>query len=135
MTKSVAIHWLRQDLRLTDNPALSLAATHGKVLPVYILDERNAREHAMGRASRWWLHHSLASLSEAFGTALSLYRGNPINVFLNIATRYNIETVYWNRCYEPWRITRDATIKRALRNKRNKGQKHQWILALGTLDD
>jgi deoxyribodipyrimidine photo-lyase len=61
MTVPVAIHWFRQDLRLSDNPALTIAARQGNILPIYILDDDNAGEHAMGAASRWWLHHSLQS--------------------------------------------------------------------------
>ncbi len=32
MTDNLAIHWFRNDLRLTDNPALLQAAEHGRVL-------------------------------------------------------------------------------------------------------
>jgi len=39
MVEKVAIHWFRQDLRLSDNPALALAAKQNKVLPLYILNE------------------------------------------------------------------------------------------------
>ena len=65
MTKKISIHWFRQDLRLSDNPALTKAAEHEAVLPIYILDDENAGNHAMGGASRWWLHHSLEALNTA----------------------------------------------------------------------
>lgn len=77
MKKSIAIHWFRQDLRLSDNPALTLAAKHENVLPIYILDDENAARYTMGGASRWWLHHSLVSLDQSLGGTLSLYDGNP----------------------------------------------------------
>ena len=54
--------WFRQDLRVADNPALAFAAGRGPVVPVYILDETPG-VRAMGGASRWWLHHSLAALN------------------------------------------------------------------------
>ena len=54
MTKEISIHWFRQDLRLSDNPALTKAAEHEAVLPIYILDDENPGNHAMGGASRWW---------------------------------------------------------------------------------
>ena len=111
MTQPVAIHWFRQDLRLSDNPALTLAASQGSVLPVYILDDNNAGEHAMGAASRWWLHHSLQSLNASLGDTLSVYRGNPIDILIDITTRHDVKVICWNRCYEPWRMRRDATIK------------------------
>ena len=59
MTEKIGIHWFRQDLRLGDNPALINATQHQQVLPIYILDDINAGDNAMGGASRWWLHYSL----------------------------------------------------------------------------
>lgn len=115
MSNPIAIHWFRQDLRLSDNPALTLAAKHGNVLPIYILDNENAGEYAMGAASRWWLHHSLQSLNTSLHGTLSVYQGNPIEILDDIIGRHEIKTVYWNRCYEPWRVERDITIKKHLK--------------------
>ncbi|GFZ81498.1 deoxyribodipyrimidine photo-lyase [Rickettsiales bacterium] len=117
MTDSIAIHWFRQDLRLSDNPALTLAAKHDRVLLVYILDDENAGEYAMGAASRWWLHHSLQSLNASLDGVLSVYHGNPVDVLGDIADRYGVKAVYWNRCYEPWRVERDVKIKKHLKAK------------------
>ena len=62
MTDKVAICWFRQDLRVSDNPALVAAAKHNNVLPIYILDNENPGDYAYGGASQWWLHHSLTAL-------------------------------------------------------------------------
>ena len=72
MTQPLAIHWFRQDLRLSDNPALTAAAQQGPVLPIYILDDHNAGEHKMGGASRWWLHYSLNSLNDSLDGKLAI---------------------------------------------------------------
>ena len=117
MNKNIAIHWFRQDLRLSDNPALTLATQHSHVLPIYILDDENAGRYAMGAASRWWLSHSLASLDQSLDGNLSLYQGNPLEILSDIISRFEVEAIYWNRCYEPWRIARDATIKEHLTTK------------------
>ena len=117
MTNLKAIHWFRQDLRLSDNPALHQASQNDHVLPVYILDNENSGEFSMGGASRFWLHHSLKSLKESLNNNLSLYQGDPLKVLLDIIDRNNINAVYWNRCYEPWRIKRDTEIKSALESK------------------
>ena len=114
MNKHISIHWFRQDLRLSDNPALTLAAKHQKVLPVYILDDDSAGEHAIGGASRWWLHYSLESLNNSLGGKLSVYRGNPIDILSNLVARFSIHSIYWNRCYEPWQIQRDTQLKKQL---------------------
>ena len=119
MTENIAIHWFRQDLRLSDNPALYKAASHGKVLPLFILDDGNAGDYTMGSASRMWLHHSLKSLNNSLGGNLSVYHGNPIYILDEILTRFDINAIYWNRCYEPWRIDRDKKIKDHLKKSIN----------------
>ena len=111
MKKETVIHWFRQDLRLADNPALLSATKRGRVLPIFILDEANAGDFAAGGASRWWLHHSLASLRRSLEGHLSVYRGNPEDVLRELADRFQISAIYWNRCYEPWRMRRDSGIK------------------------
>ena len=117
MTQKIAIHWFRQDLRLSDNPALTKAATHEAVLPIYILDDDNAGNHVMGGASRWWLHHSLQALHASMDKKLSVYYGNPQTILDDILKRFDVEAVYWNRCYEPWRMQRDTIIKGNLKKR------------------
>lgn len=58
MKNIISIFWFCQDLRLIDIPGLFEAAKHGKVLPIYILDDRHSGNHKLGSASRWWLHNS-----------------------------------------------------------------------------
>ncbi|MDA4846235.1 cryptochrome/photolyase family protein [Hoeflea poritis] len=113
----IAIVWFRQDLRLNDNPALIRAAETGRILPVYILDDETAGPHRMGGASRWWLHHSLASLDKALGGGLQFFRGPADEVIDRLVERHAVSGVYWNRCYEPWRIQRDSAIKKVLTEK------------------
>ena len=116
MTIKTTIVWFRQDLRLSDNPALYEAAKRGRVLPVFILeDERGSGEtHPMGGASRWWLHHSLAALQTDLPD-LVLVRGDPRLVLPDLAERAGADTVFWNRCYEPYAIARDTEIKAILK--------------------
>lgn len=107
-----SIVWFRQDLRLADNPALAHAASKGAVLPVYILDE-SAEARAIGGASRWWLHHSLAALAVSLG-GLVILRGDPRDHLPKLARETQAQCVCWNRCYEPYAIARDTQIKRRL---------------------
>ena len=115
MTATVAIHWFRQDLRLADNPALAHAARHSAVLPIYILDDASAGAHALGGASRCWLHHSLTALDASLGGKLAIYSGDPQLIFDQLCARHNIAAIYWNRCYQPWQIRRDTSLKQHLR--------------------
>ena len=117
MNKNIAICWFRQDLRLSDNPALSAASNHENLLPIYILDKDNSGENYLGAASKFWLHHSLEALKKSFGGKLWIASGNPIEILSNLIETYSIKAVYWNRCYEPWRIKRDKNIKNELSKK------------------
>ena len=108
---SFAIFWFRQDLRINDNPGLIKSLQHANVLPVYILDDLNSGEFKMGAASRWWLHNSLISLKTSLKNNLSLYIGDPFEILKELSIRFDIDSIFWNRSYEPWRIKRDKMIK------------------------
>ena len=117
---SPALVWLRNDLRLADNPALLAAAARNRpVVVVYVLDDANAGAWRAGAASRWWLHHSLQSLQgdlEALGGSLVLKRGNARTLIPDLAASIGAHGVYWNRAYEPWAIARDTEIKQTLKD-------------------
>ena len=117
MSKGIAIHWFRQDLRIKDNPSLEAASQYESIIPVYILDDVNSGEFAMGAASRWWLHKSLEKLNESLEGNLLIYKGNPSDIFNNIMKEQDISHISWNRCYEPWRIDRDKAIKKDLESQ------------------
>jgi deoxyribodipyrimidine photo-lyase len=106
--------WLRQDLRLADNPAL--LAAEGPVIPVYILDETPGVE-PLGGASRWWLDKSLAALGadlEALGSRLILRKGPAGEVLQALIAETGAAAVHWNRLYDAGSIARDKTIKAEL---------------------
>jgi deoxyribodipyrimidine photo-lyase len=107
------IIWFRQDLRTSDNPALTAAAARGAVVPVFILDEEIAPEWRLGGACRWWLHHSLAALRDDLG-GLVLFKGKPLEILPAIVRDSGANAVYWNRRYEPYAIARDKELKASL---------------------
>ncbi len=100
-----SILWLRQDLRLGDNPALVAAAARGVVIPVYVLDDEAPGLRKMGAAQRWWLHHSLESLSQSYkalGITMLLRRGNCVAELMRLANQTGAVRVDGNHHYEPW---------------------------------
>lgn len=111
------IHWFRQDLRLEDNSSLSEAVSQGEILPIYILDDENSENYKMGGASRVWLHHSLKKLNESLDGNLKVFSGDPSKIIQQMISEYKTESVYWNSCYEPWRIKRDKKLKEVLENQ------------------
>jgi len=65
------IVWFRDDLRLSDHPALHEAAVSGApVIGPYVLDEQSRAlkppaARPLGGAARWWLAQSLRALALA----------------------------------------------------------------------
>ncbi|MGB3377508.1 MAG: deoxyribodipyrimidine photo-lyase [Allopontixanthobacter sediminis] len=99
------IVWLRRDLRLADQPALYAAAQMGPVVPVFVLDDAAAGDHAYGGASRWWLHHSLASLAADLAkhhSKIVLRRGNAAEQLAALSKELGGAPVHAIRHYEPW---------------------------------
>ncbi|MFC7537385.1 cryptochrome/photolyase family protein [Sphingomonas sp. GCM10030256] len=97
--------WLRQDLRLADQPAFTAAAKAGPVLALYVLDDETPGEWSIGGAQRWWLHHSLASLQHdliARGGALILRRGRSVEVVRQMAQEAEVAAIHGTLHYEPW---------------------------------
>ena len=116
MKKNTAINWFRKDLRLSDNPSLYEASNYQNVQNIFILDDINSGNYMYGSASKFWLHNSLQSLNNSLDNSISFYKGNPIDIFKDLINRFDISSVYWNRCYEGWEILRDKEIKSFLKN-------------------
>jgi deoxyribodipyrimidine photo-lyase len=110
-SKPINLLWFRQDLRLADNPALQAAAESGSLLPIYILDDVNAGDWKMGAASRVWLQQSLTALNQSLDGKLQFFRGDARSIIASLVNSLPVVAVFWNRCYEPWRIERDSQIK------------------------
>lgn len=106
------LYWLRQDLRLSDNPALNWAAQNGDVLPIYIHDDTLLRQP--GAASKVWLHKSLAELNTKMSGKLRIFKGDPKEIIARILDELSITKVCWNRLFEPESIARDSAIKKQL---------------------
>jgi deoxyribodipyrimidine photo-lyase len=114
---SPQIVWLRRDLRLADQPAFHAAAQEGPVIPVFVLDDAASGEHAVGSAARWWLHHSLASLSRDLarqGSRIVLRRGAAAEEIAKVAREEGAQTVHAIRHYEPWWRTAQGELARQL---------------------
>ncbi len=112
------IVWFRQDLRLSDNPALFHAVQRGPIVSVYILEGGGDRgvTSQLGSASRWWLHYSLRALGESL-ERLTLLRGDPGKELDKLIEQSGADSIFWNRCYEPHAIARDKTIMEDLRSR------------------
>ncbi len=115
-----SIVWMRDDLRLADNPALRAAIDRAEpVIGLYVLDEQSPGLRPHGGAARWWLHHSLASLGERLrerGGALMLRRGPAARVVQDAVREIGAGAVFWNRRYGGAARAIDTALKSALRD-------------------
>jgi deoxyribodipyrimidine photo-lyase len=113
-----ALVWFRQDLRLSDNPALAAALARGHpVVPVYVWAPEEEGAWPPGAASKWWLHHSLSDLEAALeqrGSRLIIRRGPAKDALLSLALETGAAAVFWNRRYEPAAVARDGDVKSKL---------------------
>lgn len=117
MTSRPALVWFRNDLRLSDNPALFAAAkSDAPLIGLYILEEANELR-PMGSAWRWWLAGSLRILSAKLaeqGVSLTLRRGDPRLVIAETVKDLNAAAIYWNRRYAAAETKIDNEIEQAL---------------------
>jgi deoxyribodipyrimidine photo-lyase len=114
-----SIVWFRDDLRLTDHPALAAAlARGGPVVLLYLLDEVSPGIRPLGGATRWWLHHSLAAHAGEIaerGGRLVLRLGAASEELPRLVAETGATAVFWNRRYGASREVdaRVATLLRA----------------------
>ena len=112
-----ALVWLRRDLRLQDNPALSAALASGlPVELVFVYPQDPDSPLAEGAAARWYLHHSLATLHSRLselGIPLHLLRGPAETILPRLCGERSVARLYWNRLVDADIEKLDAEVQRA----------------------
>ena len=115
------IVWFRDDLRLSDHPALHTAASSGRpVICLYVLDEpgRTSGARPLGGAARWWLAQSLRALQKrlgAAGSALVLRKGPAAKIIAETARETGAVTVFWNEIAQAPQLATADEVAAALR--------------------
>ncbi|MET3896243.1 deoxyribodipyrimidine photo-lyase [Devosia sp. UYZn731] len=120
MPQNTALVWLRNDLRLSDNPALSAAFKHGDNVTALYIHETDSGLRSPGGAARWWLHHSLQNLSRRLaehGVRLIVSKGEARQTIQAAVEDIGADAVFWNRRYAPAEIAIDLVIKDALKSE------------------
>ncbi len=114
-TNPPIIMWFRQDLRISDNPALCYAVETGKpIILLFIYDIFSAGLREIGAAQKWWLHHSLVSLSKditTLGNRLVLKRGAAADIIAEVQGQSGADELVWNRRYGEAEQDVDRSIK------------------------
>ncbi len=112
---TVAIWWIRRDLRLEDNPALEQASRNGAVIPVFILDNHLLTRKAPRRQN--FLFRGLCQLNDDLrnnGTRLIVRRGDPLAELTRLVSETGAEIISAGEDFSPYARLRDERIGRHL---------------------
>ena len=111
-----AIWWIRRDLRLDDNQALTAATeSHAHVIPLFVLDETLLKNSNSARNA--FLFANLFHLDQALrqrGSRLILRRGDPIKCLVDMYHECSADAVFAERDHTPYAIKRDQRAAQAL---------------------
>jgi deoxyribodipyrimidine photo-lyase len=109
-----AVHWFRNDLRLSDNTALIAAARADELIPLFVLDDALLAAHASPPRRRFLLEclTSLAQNLSHRGSRLLVRRGDPAAVIARLLHDTRAERLTFNRDYSPYARRRDAQVER-----------------------
>jgi len=113
-----AIWWIRRDLRLTDNQALTAALTRAEqVIPVFVFDLTLLQSRHVGEKRLAFLLSGLRALAadiEARGGRLIVRSGAPAQVLASLCAECGASAVYAERDVSPYAVARDADVTAAL---------------------
>jgi deoxyribodipyrimidine photo-lyase len=113
-----AVWWIRRDLRLRDNQALTGALRFGgQVLPVFVLDPKLLNSTYSSEKRLTFLFEGLRSLEselQARGSYLLLRRGEPVAVLLELLQELGAEAVFAEEDISPYARRRDAAAAQHL---------------------
>ncbi len=112
--KKIAVFWFRRDLRLTDNTALAKALESGSpVLPLFIFDKQIIEELAIDDARVSFIYQELKKIHQllsSLNSSLHVFKGEPLTIWKDLVSKYEIEAVYVNKDYEPYARKRDDEL-------------------------
>ncbi len=112
---TLSIHVFRRDLRLQDNNALISALENSeKVIPVFILDERQLTSQYFGKNSFSFMIESLKELDHdlrKYGSHLYIFNGIASDIIERLIKENKVQAVFLNRDYTPFSRIRDKEIE------------------------
>ena len=119
MKDTVNIFWFRRDLRLDDNVGFynALKSEH-PVLPIFIFDEEILKKLPKDDARISFIYETLqkmrTKLEDKNTSSIAMFHGEPATIYKELLEKYNIDTVFTNRDYEPYAKDRDDKIQQLL---------------------
>src|SRR6218665_135797 len=108
------VFWFRRDLRLEDNAGFFHALTSGEeVLPIFIFDETILSQLPKDDARVSFIYLQLETIQkklQSAGKSLAVFHGKPSEIFTELLSENQIQTVYTNHDYEPYARKRDLEM-------------------------
>jgi deoxyribodipyrimidine photo-lyase len=115
----VSIFWFRRDLRLEDNTALYEAVSRKQnVLPIFIFDDDILDELPADDPRVHFIYKTLKSIDQKLrkhNSSLCILKGKPLAIWKELIQKYDVESVFINKDYEPYAMKRDQEIEAFLR--------------------
>lgn len=118
---NTTIFWHRRDLRFEDNAGLYHALKNSdKVVPIFIFDSEILSKLTSDDQRVLYIHQEIGKLKlkyQSFNSDLKVYYGNPVDLIPKICTDFQVDTLYTNKDYEPYAISRDKTTYEVLQSR------------------
>ena len=113
-----AIWWIRRDLRLSDNQALTAALSWAQeVIPVFVLDPGLLNSAYCGEKRLAFLFDGLRALDADLhrrGSALVVRRGEPLAALAELQRQAGAERIFAEADFSPYARRRDRRLAREL---------------------
>ncbi len=108
---SVAVWWIRRDMRLADNGALASAASRGDVVPLFVVDPTFANA---GVSRTQFMFATLRTLDLAADRAIVLRHADPVTEVVAFAQSVGATSVHVTADFSPYGRERDLKVRSVL---------------------
>ncbi|WP_075603642.1 cryptochrome/photolyase family protein [Saccharicrinis aurantiacus] len=106
--------WFRRDLRLEDNTALYSALAEKKnVITVFIFDDAILNELPRDDSRVTFIYNNLKKIHQQlkkYNSSLLVLKGDVHKVWESLLNEYDVDSIYYNKDYEPYAIDRDLNL-------------------------
>jgi deoxyribodipyrimidine photo-lyase len=113
-----AVWWIRRDLRLADNPALTQALANSEaIIPLFIIDPKLVASRFVGRKRLAFLFSGLHALDQdlkQIGSRLIVREGDPKAVLAEIIRECGAAQIYAEADHSPYARRRDQGVRAEL---------------------
>lgn len=102
---------------MNDNTALHAALKSGSVQPIFIFDRSILDRLVPDDARLSFIHDSLQAINDElahYRSAIKTYYGDPEAIWSHIISTTEVDSVFYNKDYEPYALNRDKKIHKLL---------------------